>query len=287
MRRELKVGVLGVAILGLLLIVTFASRTGHPTGGSAEVVKRSVPHEIENAFITLITVTWGILLVAAIILAFRFRESWREPKSNWLRNFAAVLVLMLFITVGYWAISRRPANESPELEGLSGRQLRIPTLDPRARVPPRDAQFNWPLAVSVVCLVLAGGTIAFIALRRKPPPQPGATVEEDLAQAVDTTIEDLRSERDARRAIIAAYASMERVLASHGLERRSAETALEYLARILRQLEVREGAVRSLTQLFEYAKFSAHEIDAAMKERAIDALVDIRDDLRREEALAA
>jgi hypothetical protein len=45
--------------------------------------------------------------------------------------------------------------------------------------------------------------------------------------------------------------------------------------------------VRSLTQLFEYAKFSAHEIDSGMKEQAIDALEDVRDDLRREEILAA
>jgi hypothetical protein len=285
-RRELKAGVLGVAILGLLLVVTFAARGGHPTG-DAEVVERSVPHEIENAFVTLITVTWGLLIVAAIILAFRFRQSWREPKSNWLRNFGAVLVLMLFITVGYWAISRRPVNKSPDLEGVSGRELRIPELHRRAKVPPRQADFNWPLAVSIVCLVLAGGTIAFVAVRRTPPPQPGGTVEEDLAQAVDTSIEDLRRERDARRAVIAAYANMERVLASHGLERRRAETPLEYLARILRALAVRESAVRSLTRLFEYAKFSAHEIDAAMKEQAIGALEDIRKDLRREEVLAA
>jgi hypothetical protein len=285
-RRELKAGVLGVVILGLLLTVTFAARGGHPTG-NAEVVERSVPHEIENVLITLLTVTWGLLVAAAIILAFRFRSTWREPKSNWLRYFSAVLVLMLFITVGYWAISRRPVNKSPDLEGISGRELRIPELHRRAKVPPRQADFNWPLAISIVCLVLAGGTIVFLRVRPTPPPKPGGTLEEDLADAVDTTIEDLRRERDARRAVIAAYANMERVLASHGLERRRAETPLEYLARILRGLEVREHAVRSLTQLFEYAKFSAHEIDAAMKEQAIGALEKIRDDLRREEVLAA
>jgi len=39
--------------------------------------------------------------------------------------------------------------------------------------------------------------------------------------------------------------------------------------------------------LFEYAKFSGHEIDDAMKEEAIEALVAIRDDLQREETIAA
>jgi hypothetical protein len=39
--------------------------------------------------------------------------------------------------------------------------------------------------------------------------------------------------------------------------------------------------------LFEYAKFSRHEVDAEMKEEAIDALIAIRDDLQRNEAVAA
>jgi hypothetical protein len=236
--------------------------------------------------VTLVTVAWALLILGAIIFGFRYRQSWREPESNWLRNFGAVLVLMLLITVGYWAISRRPVNESPELEG-AGRGQRIPALEERSKIPPRHADFNWPLAVSIVCLVLAGGTVVYLRVRRTPPPGPERTVEEDLAQAVDTTIEDLRRERDARRAVIAAYANMERVLAAHGFDRRAAETALEYLIRILRGLEVRESAVRTLTQLFEYAKFSSHEIDAAMKEKAIGALEDIRNDLRRKEALAA
>jgi len=77
------------------------------------------------------------------------------------------------------------------------------------------------------------------------------------------------------------------VLASHGLERRRAEVPHEYLARVLTELQVREGAVRALTELFEYAKFSPHEIDAAMKAEAIAALVAVRDDLQAEQELAA
>jgi hypothetical protein len=283
--RELKAGVLGLAVIGLLLIVVFASRGSHPTG-NAEVTERSVPVAIENTVVTLITVLWALMMIGAIILAFRYRQSWREPQSNWLRNLGAVVLLMGFIIVGYWALSQRPANDPPELAGV-GREQRIPELERRAKIPPRHADFNWPLAASIVCLVLASGTIVYLRFRPKPTPATESTVQEDLAEAVDTTIEDLRRERDARRAVIAAYANMERVLAAHGLGRRQAETPLEYLARVLRQLAVRESAIRSLTQLFEYAKFSAHAIDSAMKEAAIDALVDIRDDLRREEALAA
>jgi len=80
---------------------------------------------------------------------------------------------------------------------------------------------------------------------------------------------------------------MERTLTAHGLPRDQAEAPREYLTRILRGLAVRETAVHTLTELFEYAKFSRHEIDATMKESAIDALLAVREDLQRDEALAA
>jgi hypothetical protein len=80
---------------------------------------------------------------------------------------------------------------------------------------------------------------------------------------------------------------MERVLAQYGLPRLRAEAPFEYLARILRQLEVSESSVHRLTELFEYAKFSTHDIDAEMKEQAIGAFAALRDELRAEEAVAA
>ena len=48
-----------------------------------------------------------------------------------------------------------------------------------------------------------------------------------------------------------------------------------------------ESAVRSLTELFEYAKFSHHEIDESMKEHAIESLVAVKEDLQVRQELAA
>ena len=83
-------------------------------------------------------------------------------------------------------------------------------------------------------------------------------------------IDDLEAEPDARRAVIAAYARMEGVLARHGLRRKPSETPLEYLRRILLGLTARADAVRRLTSLFEQAKFSRHDdrrVDEAGRDR--------------------
>jgi hypothetical protein len=48
---------------------------------------------------------------------------------------------------------------------------------------------------------------------------------------------------------------------------------------VLSELRIRPVAVAELTELFECAKFSVHQIDGSMKTRAIDALVAVREDL--------
>ena len=49
---------------------------------------------------------------------------------------------------------------------------------------------------------------------------------EAVSAAVDESLDDLRAEPDPRRAVIAAYARLERVLAAHGLPRFAAEAPL-------------------------------------------------------------
>src|SRR5262249_61355661 len=158
---------------------------------------------------------------------------------------------------------------------------------PLPATPARPAPVEWPLVAGIGGLFLLGGVWLYVRSRRRLAPLlEERGLQADMVSAIETTIDDLRREQDARRAVIAAYALMEHTLARHGLARRRSEAPLEYLANILRGLRVRESAVRTLTQLFEYAKFSRHEISPAMKEEAIDALLAIRDDLQRQEARA-
>ena len=291
MTRAVKAGALTLGIGGLLLLVALAARGGHQSG-AGRISQREVTHTLQDSLVTLLALVYAVAIVAIVIGLFRYRGEWHEPRSRWFRNFCAVLVLMSVITaVGYWAMRhgnlRERAQQAQSRQAQQqGRQGgRRPSIRP---VPARPAKFEWPLVFAIVGLVVIGGAV--VVLRERRPLSPirgGGRLEAELAEAVDTTIEDLRGERDARRAVIAAYAQMERVLAAHGIARHRAETPFEYLARILRELHVRESAVRPLTQLFEYAKFSGHAIDAGMKEEAIAALGSVRDDLRRDEAVAA
>jgi propanediol dehydratase large subunit len=111
-------------------------------------------------------------------------------------------------------------------------------------------------------------------------PQHAPDLSAALADVIDDTLDDLRAELDARRAVIAAYARLEHVLAAYGAPRHASEAPQEYLERVLVDLEVPRAAVSRLTALFTRAKFSHHEVVATMKDEAIEALETVRDGLR-------
>jgi hypothetical protein len=289
--RLVKVGGLALGLVGLLLLVAIAARGGHPST-TGRIATRAVPNTLQDSLVTFIAITYVAVIVAIVIAVVRYRSNWQDPKSNWLTNFALVTVLMLIATgIGYYAMThtnlRQQAQKTERAQTGRGNTNRVRRLKPTP-VPVREANFQWPLVFGIGGLVLLAGVWIYIRNRRSfVPDRDDQSLEADMVSAIETTIDDLRSERDPRKAVIAAYAQMERTLTAHGLPRGQAEAPREYLTRILRGLAVRETAVHTLTELFEYAKFSRHEIDATMKESAIDALLAVREDLQRDEALAA
>jgi Domain of unknown function (DUF4129) len=287
--RPLRAGALAIGIVGLLALVAIAARGSHPSP-SGHISTRPIPESFQDSLVTLLALVYVAAIVAVVFGLFRYPNRFRDPESRWLLNFALVMVLMLVATaVGYYAITHRHlGSDAAKQQRAQGTPRPGQAGGGRATpVPAREAHFQWPLAFGVAGLVLLAGLWVYVRNRRDGEPLPAATLEADLVAAVETTLEDLRRELDPRRAVIAAYAQMERTLAAHGLARNRADAPLEYLGRVLRTLEVRESAVRTLTHLFEYAKFSRHEIDGAMKEEAIDALLAVRDDLERQQERAA
>ncbi|MEP6813193.1 MAG: DUF4129 domain-containing protein, partial [Actinomycetota bacterium] len=125
----------------------------------------------------------------------------------------------------------------------------------------RNARIRWDEVAIVV--VLIGGTAVVLLARRntKRAPRPWRLGRrgEAVSFAVDESLDDLRNDPDLRRAIVAAYARMERALETIGLGRRPSEAPFEYIARALTSLETSAKAAERLTTLFEWAKFSHHE----------------------------
>ena len=130
-------------------------------------------------------------------------------------------------------------------------------------------------AGGITALIVVLAVVAAIVARRSRRRVSAPVEEEDpVVQALDESLDDLRRERDVRRAIVACYARMERALAGAGRGRRAHETPLEFLQRVLERVAHEPGQV--LTELFERARFSVEPMGESEKRSAIAALEQLR-----------
>jgi len=268
------------ALLGLVVLVAVASRAHSPAGGGAT-------HGVDSSLI------WEFVLIGIVALlvlsvpvtvwvVVTTRLGWASRTRNRKRLLYTGLCVAIFLIALVVAAERRYADHG---HGTTTPKplAQLPTGVVRPRGPAKKVPFDWLPAI-VVLSVAGGGAVAIAYILFRKPHRRAPTRAElaaSLSAVLDDSLDDLVAETDPRRAVIAAYARMERTLAGAGLPRADAETPLEYLARVLRELlHTSADAVSRLTSLFERAKFSPHEIDRGMKNQAIDALVAVRDELR-------
>jgi hypothetical protein len=303
-RASWRIAALGAAVTILIALVVLGSRPSAESQTDARTNTAAA-----NAITDVITVMMMIATVAgAAILAYVFWPTRRRRKKgdeefelyvepqriHWAVKLAfAVLPFLLLAGMIYAVYTIRigtstPATPAPIVGPLAPLAPTQAAQPGPATPAPAAGGADWVAIAAAAALIAAAVAAGVWAVRRRSspltwpaaPPEPAApTLSEDLAAALDESLEDLRRERDPRRAVIAAYARMERIFARHGLPRRRVETPYEYAARVLQELGLGAGAVRGLTHLFELARFSHHEIGASMQEEAVAALVAIRQEL--------
>jgi hypothetical protein len=280
--RAARVALPLAAVLALVSVVAIAA-SGSTSRGTSDA--RGPSDSLLDAFFTLWilgAVAGGVLLVYGLMQ--RKAIAAELASGRYRRTSLTAFLALIVIIVGAIAVARR-LNLTRHAPGAVEEQPpfnvgpSVPTTPDQKPTVVYEPGISWFVVAIVVGLVLAAA-IAYVLSRRRMAVLREPDLAEQLAAALDDAVDDLRSETDPRRAIIAAYARMERVLAASGVPRRTAETADEYLARVLLELAPGSDAVTRLTNLFSQAKFSHHEIDATMKEEAIDALEQVRDELR-------
>ena len=272
------------------MLVALASRGSTSLGDSATRKPSDALSDILFAIYIVALVGGAFMFVYLLALQRRLKvQSGKAKRKSLLEMLGNVLVLLV---VGALMARRLATWERPrpaEPEEAIGRAGTLPIDTATQPIPsPYQSEVSWgPVLITLGLILLAVVAYWYAGRARK---RARGELDSGLAaavvQAVDESLDDLRAEPDPRRAVIAAYARLERVLAAHGLPRKPAEAPMEYLGRMLAELSVSDRAARALTDLFERAKFSQHAVGAEMKDEAIDALQTVRDDLLAAAALA-
>ena len=57
-----------------------------------------MPNTLQDSWVTLMTITYVVVIVAVLVTVFRRRDRWEDPRSRWLQNSCIILVLMALFT---------------------------------------------------------------------------------------------------------------------------------------------------------------------------------------------
>jgi hypothetical protein len=294
-RRYLLLAALGTTVTVLVTLVVLAARSSSLQAGDGPTHAGpviAVVHVVQIVGIALELL--AILILIAVVRLSRRRdededeEPYHEPvRVHWLVRLLSSLLPPLVVAALIVAITRsRPGDQSLKLAPMGDSGVSPGSGGFVDQVVANLGLSWWEVLIAVVLAV-----VAFVAILRafRASRAPGSTPDEEpevlrqtsaLALAVGAGLRDARLEPDPRRAVITAYATMERMLAAQGWPRREVEAPLEYMTRLFAERTVRADALATLTELFELARFSHHVISPATKERAIGALTVIDQELR-------
>jgi Domain of unknown function (DUF4129) len=275
-------------VTALLAVVAIAAH-GRPLG-SGQGRGGGLPATFWDYVFTSFLILEVLLALIAFAAIFFFRrDSAQRPPhhSRMFRSLAVLLgaaFLLTFVArhVDLQRLLHPGGDTTTDTNGGAGKGKSRHGHSP----PPSHVQFRWDELAIILGLLLGLGVLAAATRKRLEEPTERERAEM-LAAALDESLDDLRDDPDLQRAIIAAYARMEKALAAAGLPRHHAEAPLEYVERALLSLDASADAVRRLTDLFLWAKFSHHEPEPSMRDEAVDALVAVRDELRATELAPA
>ena len=283
--------VLGLALLvTVLLAVVALAAHGRPLSRGGGGAGKGPPAVFYDYAWTTIVIFFLLLLALGIAGLWILRGERGKPRPYrfTLRALAAYCLLaLLFAYLAKHHLRFRHLPGSGE-NGLPGPPSHSRGQTGSSRLATQGHNtFQWPELFVVLGALVALGLVLYVRRARDVLPARRRDAPQSLADALDVSLDDLRTDPDLRRAIIAAYARMEAALAAAGLPRRPAEAPLEYLERTLLSLDTSAEAVRRLTDLFEWARFSHHEPEPSMRDDAVDALIAVRDELRASELIPA
>jgi len=260
------------------VVVAVAARA--PLSRSTPVDARSLQAPTMAVFMLIAGI--GIVMLAALaVLASSGRRRKHDPPEresspievHWIWKLVAILLLVAFgaALVAAAVIGSKRAQHASALGGTFGvgepGQLSGRTRGANGFVVP--SWLPWTVLGIVAVAVVVGVVVLWL---RRPRPSAAPPEASAARAAVAAAIGALDREADPRRAVIAAYGAMQRTLSEHGVTRSPTEAPREYLQRVLTASQANEREARTLTGLFEEARYSTHPIPERLREVALTAL---------------
>jgi hypothetical protein len=271
--RRYLIAIVGAALLALVAVIALAARDLPRANAAPRVQVRwdlvSFGIEVIMAGVALGFIIWLLLPGGR-----RRRRRRHQGRSSSIAG-ALILLAIFLLLLRLGGFDLEPATTTTTTVADAATTL---TAGPAEPPPPVGSSFGLLTVVAAMTAV----ALALLTARRETPADEAETTERTrmvLADTLDDLLAELEASDDPRQIVIGAYARMEQALASAGLPRKRADSPRQYLAKVLRSLDVSERSAARLTDLFEEARYSPHDINASMASEAMSALREVRGQL--------
>jgi len=278
-RQFSRAAVVALGLTAAMVLVAIAARD--PLGRSTPVDAASAGAPATALFLLLVGA--GCAALAAIVMLVwpgRRRKADDEPEPervlpevHWIWKLVAILLPLALGAAMVAAALLGAGHRRPPLPRVVIGPFAAPTVRaPRTARPNGFVLPGWlPWTVLAILVVAIGAGVLLLLNRRTPE---GAEPPQRIASraAVQAAIAALGAASDPREAVIAAYVAMQETLAAHGVARAASEAPREYLRRVLAASSATGREARTLTGLFEEARYSEHPISERVRRRALAAL---------------
>lgn len=270
-----------VAVVLLAGVAALASRS--PVGGSASsptTAGGSSSLKLPEPWVLAVMIGASAIAVFEVIVGLGGRARMiRQGPARQRRRGGVALAFVLVLCVGLlrWVHDQFGHSSVARTAGPARAAVHVAHIHAgRSESLPELLLLGGISVLVIVDIVILA--YVFIPRRHRASPT-GAPETEAALSAVEASLAALEEESDPRRAVIAAYRQMELALSAAGVPRGDSESPREYLDRTLGSLALSSAPVRTLTALFEHARFSLRRIDPSQRDEALGALLALRAEL--------
>jgi hypothetical protein len=273
------------AAFGLLAVASAAVPEGFGwlTGSGSEAVM--VVPDVPDAFAYLILL---FMLGVAALYVYLLLSSARERPARQIAPMGPRIALLILLLAAWALLPPVQQAVRETLEAIQGnpfsRQSQADGATPGDRLRQEASEGLGYALTALLTVALAGLGAAVVWVLRSEAEvdaeEPQASPE--LTAGVELSITELQDIAEPRAAILACYRRLQTAADEAGVTRRPSDAPFELLERLLFFLGASGPAGTRLTELFERARFSDHEIDEVMRAEALAALEEVRDVLAAE-----
>jgi hypothetical protein len=268
-------GIPAIVVTLALAVVGLAARQGagrRAGDGPTVVVLPTLPRLFNYLMITAVIL--GLFVMAFILTQKNARSRYRRParaKVPWWAQVIAVVVIL-----GTAVILSEALGGLLDIEEFLDFRDSVGNVVDSA-IEYESSTFMGGILTAFMAVSLVASVVWWFLMVRATIATPNGTPQPDAFVAA--AVKDLDTIADPRTAILACYAHLQQMVVASGVETRRSDTPLQLLERVLDARNVDPGSITTLTQLFERARFSPHEVDESMRDRARTALDDVRTQL--------